>query len=40
MNEYFVLAFVITPAIVVVLGWAAVFLHEYSLRRTERSPAE
>lgn len=40
MNEYFVLAFIITPAVVVALGWAAVFLHEHSLRRKERSSAE
>jgi hypothetical protein len=36
MNEYWVLAFVITPAIVVILGWSAVFLHEYDSRRRRR----
>ena len=36
MNEYWVLAFVITPALVVILGWAAVFLHEYQSRRRRR----
>ena len=36
MNEYWVLAFVITPAIVVALGWAAVLLHEHQSRRQER----
>ena len=28
MNEYWVLAFVVTPIVVVALGWAAVWLHE------------
>lgn len=32
MNEYFILAFIITPAIVVAIGWGAVLLHERSLR--------
>jgi hypothetical protein len=38
MNEYFVLAFIITPMLVIALGWAAVFLHEWDLRR--RRPSE
>ena len=36
MNEYWVLAFVITPALVVILAWTAVFLHEYQARRRHR----
>ena len=41
MNEFWFLAFVITPAIVVALGWGAVLLHEWDLRRKQgRSPAE
>lgn len=40
MNEYFVLAFIITPTIVVALAWIAVLLHERSLRRSNRSPGE
>ena len=36
LNEYWLLAFVITPAIVVALGWGAVFLHEYQSRRQQR----
>ena len=39
MNEYWVLAFVITPAIVVILAWSAVFLHKYDLRRRRRLDA-
>jgi len=31
-NEYFILAFIITPAFVVALGWGAVVLHERSVR--------
>ena len=33
MNEYAILAFVVTPALVMALGWAAVLLHERSARR-------
>jgi hypothetical protein len=33
MNEFWVLAFVITPAVVIVLGYIAVLLHERSLKR-------
>jgi hypothetical protein len=40
MNGDFILAFVITPALVVALGWLAVLLHERSLRRSDRSPSE
>ena len=32
MNEHFILAFVITPALVIALGWGAVLWHERSLR--------
>lgn len=31
-NEYYILAFIITPAFVVALGYVAVLLHERSLR--------
>jgi len=33
MNEYWILAFVVTPAIVLIMGYAAVLLHERSLKR-------
>ena len=33
MNEYFLLAFVVMPVLVMLLGWIAVLLHERSLRR-------
>jgi len=33
MNEYWILAFVITPALAVILGWSAVFLQKYQSRR-------
>jgi hypothetical protein len=33
MNEYWILAYVVTPAIVLVMGYAAVILHERSLKR-------
>lgn len=33
MSEFWVLAFVITPAVVVALGYIAVRLHERSLKR-------
>jgi len=36
MNEYWILAFVITPAIVVILGWSAALLHLYYARRRRR----
>ena len=36
MNEYWVLAFVITPAIVVILAWSAALLHRYHSRRRHR----
>jgi len=35
-NEYWLLAFVITPAIVVAIGWGAVLLHLYASRRQHR----
>ncbi|WP_279594729.1 MULTISPECIES: hypothetical protein [unclassified Methylobacterium] len=34
MNASFVVAFVVTPALVLALGWTAVFLHERAQRRT------
>jgi len=36
MNEYWILAFVITPAIVFILAWSAALLHEYDMRRRRR----
>ena len=33
MNEYWILAKIVTPAIVVVMGYVAVLLHERSLKR-------
>jgi hypothetical protein len=33
MNTYAVLAFVVTPPLVLALGWAAVLLHERDARR-------
>jgi hypothetical protein len=35
MNEYYVLAFIITPTIVVALGWGAALLHEWDMRRRQ-----
>lgn len=41
MNEYFVLAFIVTPLTLLAMGWAAVFLHEWDMRRQKnRAPAE
>jgi hypothetical protein len=40
MNSSWFLAFVVTPAAAVALGWLAVLLHERSLRRSRRSPGE
>jgi hypothetical protein len=41
LNEYFVLAFIVTPLAAVTLGWAAVFFHERTMRRNDSSaPAE
>lgn len=41
MNEFFVLAFIIMPLMVMALGWGAVFLHEWDMRREKnRTPAE
>lgn len=39
-DPYFLLAFVITPAIVVLLGYVAVRLHEWDLnrKRADRGP--
>jgi hypothetical protein len=39
-NEYWILAFVITPAIVVALGWAAVLMHEHHSRQERLHPGE
>ena len=36
MNEYWVLAFVITPALVVILAWSAALLNRYQIRRERR----
>lgn len=35
MNEYWVLAFVITPVIVMTVGYLAVRLHEWDLDRRQ-----
>ena len=40
MNEYAILAFVVAPTVVIVLGWTAVFLHEYQSRRRQLHPGE
>ena len=46
MNEFAILAFVVTPALVVLLGYIAVLLHEREARRfderraAERAPGE
>ena len=36
MNEYWILAFVVTPAIVLLLGYAAMVLHGREADRLER----
>ena len=33
MNEYFILFNIVTPAIVLAIGWGAVLLHEWDGRR-------
>lgn len=42
MNEYWLLAFVITPALVATLGWSAALLHNWDLdrRRAARERAK
>ena len=40
MTASFFVAFVATPACVLALGWGAVLLHEWSIRRDRRDPAE
>ena len=41
MNDYAILAFVVTPAFVVLLGYVAMRLHEQDYRRARaRTPAE
>ena len=40
MNEYALLAFVIAPAVVVVLGWGAALLHVYLSDRQHGQPGE
>jgi hypothetical protein len=40
MAASFMLAFVITPAIVVAVAWAGVLLHEWDLRRSRDRSAE
>ena len=39
-NPYFLLAFVITPAVVVAFGWLLVLIHERDLRKKRQSPGE
>lgn len=36
MNEYFILAFIVTPALVVLLGYVAVRVHEHVLDKERR----
>ncbi|HEX2553164.1 MAG TPA: hypothetical protein VHL98_05645 [Microvirga sp.] len=40
MNSSWLLAFVVTPAAAVALGWMAVLLHERSLKRSRQGPGE
>lgn len=40
MDEYAILAFIVTPAIVIALGWGAVFLFEWQQRRHRIHPGE
>ncbi|GJE35458.1 hypothetical protein [Methylobacterium oxalidis] len=40
MNGAFILAFVITPLLVLALGWSAVAFHEREVRRQKRAPGE
>jgi hypothetical protein len=40
MNEYALLAFVITPGIVIALAWAVVLIFEHHERRRHADPAE
>lgn len=41
MNEYFILAFVVMPIVVVALGYVAMRLNEWDIRRhSEKHPAE
>ncbi len=40
MNIYWVLAFVITPAIVLLIGYVGVLLHERSLDKNRPTPGE
>lgn len=40
MTDIQLFAFVILPIVVAAGGWAAVFLHERSLRRQVRPPGE
>ena len=39
MSQSFVIAFIITPALVAALGWGAVLLHEWAERREDRRDA-
>jgi hypothetical protein len=36
MNEFAILAFIITPALVMALGWTAAYLHLRQLRRSRQ----
>lgn len=35
MNEYFILAFVVMPLVVVAMGYIALRLHDWDLRRQD-----
>ena len=39
-NPYFLLAFVVAPALVVAFGWLLVLIHERSLDKNRRAPGE
>lgn len=39
-NPYFLLAFVVAPAVVVAFGWVIVMIHERSLHRDRQAPGE
>jgi hypothetical protein len=39
-DPYFLLAFVVAPAAAVAFGWVLVLVHERSLRKNRKPPAE
>jgi hypothetical protein len=39
-NPYYLLAFVVAPALAVGFGWLLVFIHERSLDKERRAPGE